>query len=322
MKHTFTKVSHGIQVRVSLPFPLKWVNSYLIEGDDGYTIIDPGLNTGKSVDFWQAVLKELNIQLADINKIVLTHHHPDHYGLAGWFQEHSKAPVLLSAKGYEQVLRFWGDQRDMSKAFSDLFEQHGMEAVFQQEIYGHMEDFVEMVSPAPDIQIISPGEQITLGNTQYDMVETHGHAYGHLSFYHKEEFVIFCGDQVLPQISPNVSLLPGIDDNPLASFLISLKAMTELEVKWAYPGHREPFDSFNERAQALINHHLDRLKAMTDKLVKPMTAYELCKDYFGQKLSVHQLRFAMSETLAHLVYLELEGILFKEVKNGLIYFRR
>ncbi|MFH5182184.1 MBL fold metallo-hydrolase [Paenibacillus sp. TAB 01] len=84
---------HIYQLKVPLPFPLRWVNSYLIRGSGGYTLIDPGLHTETSVQFWEAALHSLHIDYRDIEQIVLTHHHPDHYGLTGWFQERSGAPV-------------------------------------------------------------------------------------------------------------------------------------------------------------------------------------------------------------------------------------
>ncbi len=322
MKDAFNAIEHGIQLRVPLPFPLKYINSYLIPDESGYTLIDPGLNTVKAVEFWETSLQALSIPFSHIHNILLTHHHPDHYGLAGWFQERTEAPVWIASKGKQQIEEFWGTGRTMSEQFSNLFKLHGMDEAIHSRIFQHMEEFVDMVSPQPVLSELHPGDAVQLGGKSYETIETHGHAYGHLSFYLRDEQVIFCGDQILPQISPNVSLLPGMDDNPLASFLTSLEAMTKLDVKLAYPGHREPFHTFNARAQELIAHHNERLDAMKDKLAEPMTAYALCLDYFGQRLSLHQLRFAMSETLAHLVYLEQAGVVIGEEQAGKVLFRR
>ncbi|WP_260115377.1 MBL fold metallo-hydrolase [Paenibacillus hexagrammi] len=105
-----TTIEHSddiLQVKVPLPFPLRWVNSYLVRGSAGWTLIDPGLRTPEAEALWHAVLQERGIAFEHIEQVVLTHHHPDHYGLAGWFQERTGAPVLLSETGWRQVQLMW-----------------------------------------------------------------------------------------------------------------------------------------------------------------------------------------------------------------------
>jgi glyoxylase-like metal-dependent hydrolase (beta-lactamase superfamily II) len=118
---------------------------------------------------------------------------------------------------------------------------------------------------------------------------------------------MFCGDHVMPHISPNVSYFPGIDEDPLHSFLSSLEELKKLPVKLAYPGHREPFTNWKERIDQLLHHHQQRLQWFLDFLVEPCTAWQCCQRLFGNQLSIHQLRFALSETLAHLIFLEKQG---------------
>lgn len=317
----YSAIPLGWQIRVPLPFPLKWVNSYLITGDDGYTLIDPGLHTEEAASFWHEVLQNLSVQFSQIEKIVLTHYHPDHYGLAGWFQDQTNAPVFISAKGYEQVIRMWGECRDNSKKLVQLFKAHGMDEVTASLIYENSEGFVKLVSPQPEVTLLELDQEVRIGNLNYKMIETGGHAEGHLCFYHPQEGIIFCGDHVLPKITPNISLMPGADPNPLHSFLQSLEQLNELDVIQAYPGHREPFTEFSDRISYLIGHHLKRLQDMKQQLMTAGTAYELCRDYFGTGLSVHQLRFAMAETLAHLVYLEQCGDIEKYAQDSTFYFR-
>ncbi|UUZ89497.1 MBL fold metallo-hydrolase [Paenibacillus sp. P25] len=235
---------HGgvLQVKVPLPFPLRWVNSYLLRGADGWTLIDPGLRTEAAEALWEAVLASFGIAGGDICRIVLTHHHPDHYGLAGWFQERSGAPVLLSAAGLEQVRRLWGGGRPMTEQLLALFREHGLPAELEAPMREHMDGFVPSVSPRPEVTLLAAGETVRLGNEDYVAIHTPGHAAGHLCLYRAETETMFCGDHVLPQISPNVSYLPGgIDENPLASYLDSLERISRCAVKLAFPGHREPF---------------------------------------------------------------------------------
>ncbi|NHN30142.1 MBL fold metallo-hydrolase [Paenibacillus agricola] len=311
------------QIKVPLPFPLRWVNSYLIRGNSGYTLIDPGLHTAASEQCWEQVLGGLSISYQDIEQIVLTHHHPDHYGLAGWFQERSQAPVHISAVGYEQIRLLWGEGQPMTASLLALFRSCGLPAEMLAPMEQHMDEFVAMVSPQPEVTILPIGESMRLGNHEYATLHTPGHAAGHVCFYRAETKEMFCGDHVIPQISPNIGYLPGgIDENPLGSFLQSLIDMGRYEVERAYPGHREPFAAFGLRAQELLKHHEARLEVMRQMLVKqPQTAYRVCRDTFGERLTLHQMRFALSETLAHLLYLEERGMLKRSDQDGVVYFQ-
>jgi len=294
------------QIKVPLPFPLRWVNAYLVRGSHGYTVIDPGLHTPDAEALWQQALSELGIAFEHIEQIVLTHHHPDHYGMAGWFQARTGAPVLLSETGLRQVRLMWNDEQPMSALLLELFVRHGLPQAGLEEMTKHMTSFVELVSPQPEVTLLREGH-VRLGDRVYEAIETPGHAAGHLVFYDAEAETIFCGDHVLPQISPNVSFLPQVEDNPLGAYLRSLQEMAALKVKMAYPGHREPWSGFSARSEELVRHHHERLALMEDRLSAPLSAYEVCRATFGDRLSVHQLRFALSETIAHLVLLEADG---------------
>jgi glyoxylase-like metal-dependent hydrolase (beta-lactamase superfamily II) len=316
-------VGEIVQVKVPLPFSLRFVNSYIIAEQDGVSVIDPGLHTEEAVNTWEEVLLERGIAWDDVKQIVLTHYHPDHYGLAGLFQERSSAPVFISEEGYKHAQRLWGKEHEAyAEQIKALYVEHGMPQELTDQIVPHLNSFVANVSPHPKVTYMEAGGEIVLGNQPYHLLHTPGHALGHLCFYQAESQVIFCGDQVLPQISPNVSYLPGSDANPLASFLASLQELASLPVKQAYPGHREPFTAFGKRVQELLEHHAERLSFVLGQLTQPSTAYEICRAMFGDKLSVHQLRFAMSETLAHLVYLVCEGSAAQEQRGDLALFTR
>lgn len=294
------------QVKVPLPFPLRWVNAYLVRGSQGYTVIDPGLHTPDAEARWLEVLQQRGIAFEHIEQIVLTHHHPDHYGMAGWFQERTGAPVLLSETGYAQVQLLWGREQPMSALLLELFARHGFPEAGLEEMTKHMESFVALVSPQPQVTLLREGP-VRLGDRVYEAIETPGHAAGHLVFYDAEAEVMFCGDHVLPQISPNVSFLPQVEVNPLGAYLSSLQEIGRLKVQMAYPGHREPWSGFGARTEELVRHHHERLALMEGQLSAPLSAYEVCRATFGDRLSIHQMRFALSETIAHLILLEAEG---------------
>lgn len=294
-----------IQVKITLHSPLRWVNSYLLRDEQGITLIDPGPRTESSEQEWNDALAALQIQDEDITSIVLTHHHPDHYGLAGWFQERTGAKVWMSERAHKEAKLMWGDSvhaSGMNEKLPAFFAYHGMPESWLRQMPEHLNSFIHQVSPQPQVSYISEGMQISMGGRVWVPVQTAGHAPGHLSFYHPDSGVILCGDAVLPQISPNVSLVPGSDAQPLRLFLEGLRRLRELHVRTAYPGHRHPFTHFRERIDALLLHHEERLTAISGMLSAAggLTAFEVCVALFGDKLGIHQMRFAMCEALAHL----------------------
>jgi glyoxylase-like metal-dependent hydrolase (beta-lactamase superfamily II) len=209
----------------------------------------------------------------------------------------------------------------LSLEIAELFIKHGMDkTVVQEQLIPHMDGFVEWVSPQPQVSYISSDEDFRLGDRWFKPIVTAGHAAGHICFYDADREEMFCGDHVLPQISPNVSYIPGADENPLASFLDSLEKISHYKVAKAYPGHREPFTTFNLRVLELIEHHQDRLEKMAAHLAETKHVYQLCLDFFGDRLPIHQMRFAMAETLAHVIYLHKKGRIAEQERDGVVYY--
>ncbi|ANF98103.1 MBL fold metallo-hydrolase [Paenibacillus bovis] len=310
-----------IQVKIAMSYPLRWVNSYLIGGSSGWSIVDPGPRSADNEQAWQHVLDTLGIPLPTIRSIVLTHHHPDHYGLSGWFQQQCGMPVWISERALAEANRSWSRGNTAASDLVHLFASHGMPEEITSRLPAHLDSFVPQVVPQPEVTFIQPGQMLEIGDRLWETIETSGHAAGHISFYQPEQRLMLCGDAVLPQISPNISLVPGSDPSPLESYLTGLRQLGQYEVDLAYPGHRRPFTHFRDRTEKLLLHHEERLQAMEDRIRdQPRTGYEVCSGLFNNELTLHQLRFAMSETLAHLVELERLGRAVRQEQGGIISF--
>ncbi|RAP75629.1 MBL fold metallo-hydrolase [Paenibacillus montanisoli] len=310
-----------VQVKVPLPFSLKWVNSYLIPDENGYLLVDPGLHTADAVQAWDSALAAKSIRLGDIHTILLTHQHPDHYGLAGWFQERTDAPVYISERSYAYAQRLWGADQgaDFARELTKLYAEHGMPQERLVEIGPHLTGFVEKVSPQPAVTFLEAGGSIDIGGTNWRMIDTPGHANGQLCFYEPVKKWMLCGDQVLPNITPNISVVPGEGHDQLQQFLDSLQELSGYEVELAFPGHRDPFTNFNERIGELAAHHERRLNQIEGMIQEGTHAgYTLCMRLFGERIAgnPHNLRFAMSETLAHLYHLERQGRISGTIRDG------
>lgn len=312
-----------LQISVPMAPPLRQVNSYLLKDADGdVTIIDPGPHTLETELAWEGTLDKLDLTWSKVKQIVVTHHHPDHYGLAGWMQSRSDCKVWMSERAHAEALLMWGQNSSMNEELPLFFFRHGMPEHLTDEIKEHHERFAPQVIPQPEVSYITPSVPFKMGDHMWQPILTGGHAPGHLSFYHSESGYMICGDAVLPQISPNVSLLPGTDPQPLMTFLQGLRELSSYPVSLAFPGHREPFTAFAERINSLLHHHEERLDAAEALLVGgPLSGFTICEALFhGRISSIHQMRFAMSEALAHMVELvRRERAILTEL-DGSLYF--
>lgn len=303
------------RIKVPMGPPLLEMNGYLFVSQDGMAdVVDPGPGTAEAQLVWETVFAELGLTYGSIRSIVVTHHHPDHFGLAGRLQERSGCTVLMSARSYEEAERMWNRGGAMERELPALFGVHGMPADWTARIEDHLSGFHGQVHPFPSPVFLADGEDCTLGGRQWTAVETGGHAAGHLSLYHAATRIILCGDAVLPLISPNVSFVPGGEPSPLNSFIGSLNKLRAYPVTMAYPGHRRPFAGFTARIDGLLEHHEARLDELEKLILGGMHAgYSLCLELFGTRIqNAHTLRFAMGETLAHLIELAERGRIIEE----------
>lgn len=314
-----THFEHGIiQVKIAMSYPLRWVNSYIIVGDHTWSVIDPGPRSAENEAAWHTVLNTLELHVDQLESIILTHHHPDHYGLAGWLQAQSHAPVYMSARSLAEARLAWGEGNTAAQDLITFYKIHGMPSEITNELPEHLQSFVTQVLPQPEVSIITLEQPFLIAGYSWLPIQTSGHAAGHISFYQADWKAIICGDAVLPQISPNISLIPNSDPEPLKSYVEGLRVLGQYEVEWAYPGHRRPFNGFRERTVKLLDHHEQRLDAMTERIrTQPANGYDVCMSIFNSKLTLHQLRFAMSETLAHLEELIRRGIAHKYQQDGI-----
>jgi|HigsolmetaGSP12D_1036236.scaffolds.fasta_scaffold02460_2 glyoxylase-like metal-dependent hydrolase (beta-lactamase superfamily II) len=310
-----------IRLRMPVPFSLKWVNTYLLPEDGGWTVVDPGLRTPEAEAFWEAALAASGIDWGQIVRIVLTHHHPDHYGMAGWLQRRTGAPVYLSPAAVHYAERMWGERETFSDELTEAFRLHGLPPELAERMNVYLRGTREQVLPAPeDAGPIRPGERLAMGGAEWEVLEGGGHAPGHLMFYDRASGRILCGDQVMPKITPNIGWTPNDDPDPLLSFMSSLRQLETLDANEAYPGHRDPFGNFTERVRELLEHHELRLRTIGEMYREsgPMSAFVCCERLFGVRLrnNPHNMRFAMAETIAHLVRLEREGALKRERRES------
>lgn len=299
-----------VQVQIPLPYALNIVNCYLLRGIDGWTMLDSGLNTPPAQSQWKSALNYLNITPDHIEKIVITHMHPDHFGMAGWWQTlvESPMPVYLPIGEKRQMEMFY--YSDDADEFYSWMIMGGMEAVHARQVAEGFSLTRDATRPYPIQQdFIYPDQKITLGSREFKTIHTPGHSDGQLMFYDKVDELLLSGDHVLMKITPNVGSWPQTEPNPLGRFMDSLQSLTELKVLQALPGHKWLITDWRGRVEEIIEHHEVRLIHTLEAIdAETQTIYDISRKVFPiDRFSLHEIRFAMAETLAHLDLLDIQG---------------
>lgn len=311
------------QVRLPLPFALRIVNCYLLRGRDGWTIVDTGLNTPGARAVWQAVCHELEIGPGHIEQIVLTHSHPDHYGMAGWMQTVCQRdagtlpPVRLSAREAELVAAMWDPQSEWRASMMDFWRQCGVPAELATAVVDATDRTRRATFPPPQhMQTIQPGGTLRLGDRQFHVLHMPGHSDGQIIFYDPGDRLLLCGDHVLLGITPNISLWPSGEPDPLGRYLGTFERLAALDVGLALPGHRAVILDLPQRLAELRHHHDERLAHTAATVAPDATVYDIARQIFNfTHFTVHEARFAVAETLAHLEYLATRGHLTRHVRD-------
>lgn len=313
-------LANVFMVKIPVPFPLKFVNCYLFKGSQGWGVVDTGINYPPAQEAWKAAFDQLNLTSKEIGTIYVTHYHPDHYGLAGWLQELSGAPVFMSEIDGGAVEPVWKSDRRWVDT-SRFFFANGMPADLVEKIAERGVKTRDMVRPHPTITTVADGQEIALGDKTYKALYTPGHTDGHMCLYNQEEGILLSGDHLLPNITSNISRWPGASENPLGNFLQSLQKIGELDITLVLPSHGPVFSSASKRVAEFMDHHKERLNAVLEAVGKESLAYDVCARVFGPDLSTYDWRFAMSETIAHLDYLCAERVL-ETVPGVKVFYRR
>ncbi|HEX6593768.1 MAG TPA: MBL fold metallo-hydrolase [Bacillota bacterium] len=302
-------------ITMPLPFRLNHVNCFIGEGEEGWVIMDTGLHNETTQKMW-----EQHIETEQVTDIWLTHYHPDHYGYAGSLQEKTEARVSMTKRDAELGNKAW-KKRFMNHVRTH-YGKHGIPSAMANQMIENTREFVERVTPHPRVDhYFTEGEVVQFGKYTYEIIFTPGHSDGLICLYNKEKKVLFSTDHILPKITPNISYWFHGDSNPLQTYLQSLEKVKRLDAQYVIPSHGKPFYGANERIEEIVDHHEERLHETLEIIQKQdVTVYEACQHLFPKSLTIHEQRFAIGETLAHLDYLRYAGECQREWRNGLWFY--
>ncbi len=313
-----SQVADGVyQLKLPVPFPLKFIASYLVRGSEGWTVIDPGFDYPEAREVWEAGAAEIGLDLdSAVEKIVVTHLHPDHIGLAWWLEERSGAPVYMLDSELENAREVWGSERG-PEDFMRFLIRNGMDEETAQPTAGSTRINVRLPE---QLIALRDGDTLRLGDGEARVIHTPGHSDYHFVLHDEERRLLYAGDQLLLRITPNIGLWTYTEPRPLRRYLASIGELRGLDAETVFPGHGPLFHDLDGRIDELIAHHEERLDVMHAAFEgEPATPFEISRRVFAEDLSDHQLRFALAETLAHLEHLADDGRA-ERVDNGVIRY--
>ena len=317
------------QLKVPIPNnPIGYVLPYLIPGDDGYTLVDSGWNTPESFAALEAELDEVSVSFDEIKRLLVTHVHPDHYGLAGRIKEICGAEIIIHQRERDFIRSRYRQPEQLLERMATWLTENGVPKDEMPELQqSSMPARAYVVAVEPDT-VLWGGETLDFGMYRFEVYWTPGHSPGHICFYERAQRVLLTGDHVLPTVTPNVSLHPQQQGNPLGDYLASLKRLMPLEVEQVLPAHEYSFTDLQGRLTEIVEHHDQRLDEMLAIVGEDgATGYDVASGVVWttgtfDSFSHWTRRAAISETLAHLEYMVYQGRLHQTKENGIIRYEK
>lgn len=309
------EVAEGVLwMRLPLPMRLDHVNAYALADADGWTIVDTGFDTKRTREIWRRLLSG-PLARAPVARVLATHQHPDHIGLAGWFVEEHGAELLTSRTAWLFARMLALDVQDRATPQQiDFWRRAGMdEARLEQRAAERPWNTADVVHPLPlGYRRLRDGQTLRLGGRDWRVVTGEGHAAEHLTLWSDSDDLVIGGDQLLPGISPNLGVYPtepGAD--PVGDWLDSCARMAaRAEPRHlVLPGHKLPFTGLPQRLVQLAENHESALRRLAEALaVAPRTAVQCFDLLFGRRIGDGEYGLALVEAVAHLNALEARGL--------------
>ena len=297
---------------IPLPYRLDHVNIYFLRDGDGWAVIDTGIQTDEAKRIWEKLFSG-PMRGETITRVIVTHHHPDHIGLAGWLCERFNAPLLTSYSTYmgSQFISL-ARSENLTRYTFDFYRSHGMSEEHASLVAIQGNEYLRRVAglPAHFLRLVM-ADVLEVGTRSLRVLTGDGHAQEQVMLYSEADNMLFAADQVLERISPNISVFAGEPNgDPLGHYLRSLRFLrNELpEDVLVLAGHRRPFIGLRHRCQELEDHHeerCDRIRAACAQA--PHSVADLVPLLFARELDAHQMSFAFTETLAHVNRLVRRG---------------
>ncbi len=308
-----TEVGEGaLWMRLPLPMALDHVNVFAFRDDDGWTIVDTGFDTRRSRAIWEKLLSG-PLSGAPVARVIVTHHHPDHVGLAGWFQKDHGAELITTRTAWLFARMLLLDEQmvpvDETLAY---WRSAGMDAgIYEARKSERPFNYADIVADMPlGFRRIKEGSVIRFGGRDWDVRIGNGHAPEHATFWSRDCSLVLGGDQLLATISPNLGVYATEPEaDPVGDWLESCERLAPFarDEHLVLPGHKLPFRGLPTRMRQLMNNHHHALDRLLDHLETPHTAHECFPALYRRKIGGGEYGLALVEAMGHLNHLYQAG---------------
>jgi glyoxylase-like metal-dependent hydrolase (beta-lactamase superfamily II) len=316
---------------LKIPIPdnsLGFINAYLVKTDEGSLLVDTGWNTEEAFNSLEKQILDAGSSWADLRYIVITHVHPDHYGLAGRLAKLTSAELIIHAIERSFLDRRYVKYDSLVVEMDEWLRMNGAPDSIRSSMSSAGLAVLGLVTVSIPNRIVRGGERLNLGGLDFEILWTPGHSAGHICLYEQNRRILISGDHILPRITSNISMHTQSVGNPLADYLNSLDHLAHLPVDWVLPAHGEPFRDLPGRIGEIISHYQGRLQEILNVLAKgEHTAFQVTETIrwstgklaFSDLPPIHK-RMAMTETLAHLELLYARGEVEKYYHEELVWY--
>ena len=294
--------------RLPLPMALDHVNAYALDDGDGWTLVDTGLDTKRTRALWDKLMAG-PLGGKPVRRVIVTHHHPDHIGLAGWFQRDHGAELVTTRTAWLFARMLSLDVHEAPTPETVAYWQGaGMDAGTLSRRMGERPyNFADILTPLPlGFTRIREGSQVQAGGRSWTVRTGNGHAPEHATLWASDERLVIGGDQLLPSISPNLAVYATDPEaDPVAEWMESCERFRTLadDTQLVLPGHKLPFTGLATRLDQLIENHESALRRLELHLAEPRTAADCFQTLFKRQIGDAEYGLALVEAVAHCLHL-------------------
>jgi glyoxylase-like metal-dependent hydrolase (beta-lactamase superfamily II) len=313
-------------LRVPVPVgvnSIESVNVYVLADGDKVTLVDCGVWRPEGDAGVQALgegLQRAGYALDDVSRVIVTHAHIDHYGLAGRILELTGAELWMHAMTDLDCEKYRHPRTAQARR-EDTYSDHGVPAEEIARIAGTLGRWLPYLHSVVEASTrLRGGERVRIGNREIEVLHTPGHSFGHVCLWSPDDGLLFSGDHLLPGVTPPVTFERGFDADPLRSYLGSLELIADRDPTLVLPGHGKPFAEGGRRAEAIRRNKLRRAEAILAMIqTSPCTLREITDSLVAKAVLSFQRNMALSETLAHIAYLRWSGRVERRIRPDGVY---
>jgi glyoxylase-like metal-dependent hydrolase (beta-lactamase superfamily II) len=308
------------KIELPIPFPLKTTNVYLVD-DPPRTLVDTGIKTEASFDALKKGMEDIGYSLKSIKRILITHGHIDHYGQAKRVSSLSGAPIYIHPKEYGRVRSILHSLGFLKS----ILLRNGAPEPLVNEAIQYIESSQMMADNLEETFFLGDGDEIPFRTMIWKTIHCPGHSPGLICFYWPEKKILFSGDHLLKEITPNPILNVPDDRFPLRypslkEYLDSLEQVEKLDISLSLPGHGGEITDVKELIQKIFTHHQERMDLICSILSNgEKTPYGIAKDLFPG-VPPFEVFLGISEAVGHLEILKEKGMVSVREKNGKDYY--